>query len=189
MDYMQVKGLRVPVIFLISLLTVAILFSLQWLHQEYSIRQPISGRLEKLDVVDEVRIEEKAGWQQVTVKLADTKNLQQAFQQITDVVQEESPDDSTLKIILLDNPSPILEKVWNRSQFAVYEAIARGEYVKMEETVATLAREAGLTYYAIDIDANNIYLQFHHGDNYLYRVIQRSGEHALGKAFANRGGN
>jgi hypothetical protein len=74
------------------------------------------------------------------------------------------------KIELVDNRDQQLENIYYHSQFAVYEAMARGNYREMEQYISRQA--AGLGAQAnVFMDQEAIYVQIKHGNYYLYEII------------------
>jgi len=148
---------------------IGLLFGGQWLYTEYILEKPVVDAL-NLPEVEKTEYVEETGTVIVTLKEVD--NLRDTYLQIQDRLRtNQSAADLQLKIA--DNRSPLLKDAWYQSQFAVHQAIMQGDFVSMHEAVDAIASGFKLDRYAVFIDSNRVYVQFHKDGSNLYEVISR----------------
>jgi hypothetical protein len=73
-------------------------------------------------------------------------------------------------IQIRDHRTPNLEKVWKEMQFGVREGIERREYTKIQQTVATVAKQHHVAQ-AVEMDNANLYVEISDGTGVLDEVI------------------
>jgi len=166
----QLRGLRYPLIAVVVLIVLGLLFAGQWVYKKYFLETPLVEAVNSLPEVEESKFFEKANI--LEIKLKEVENLQKAYINIENKLKElEASKD--LKIVITDKRDQLLEDLFYKSQFAIHQAIAKGDFIYMHDHISKLALEAGVEKFYIFIDNNNIYVQFHKGNNYLYEIIKR----------------
>jgi len=166
----QIRGLRYPLIAVIVVVVFCLLLTGQWVYKKYFLEQPVVKALDSLPEVENSEFFEQTNT--VTIKLKEVPNLQKAYLKIDSKLRKQRGSED-LKIVILDNRNRLLERVLYQSQFAVHQAIMQGDFIHMLEYISNLAKEAGVDKFNIFIDSNNIYLQFHEGNSYLYEIVSR----------------
>ena len=169
---MHFKGWRLHFVLLAALLSLSLLTGGQWAYRHFGQEKPLAGALEAVPGVQAVTVIPGTGTLEVRINLGPVTHLQQTYSKLEEAIRGVYGQ-QPFKIILQDNPAPVLDRLWQASQYAVYEAAVRGNFTSMAAGVADLARQAGVSDYALNIDDRNIYLVFRQGQNYLYRVIPR----------------
>ncbi|NLO88945.1 MAG: hypothetical protein GX088_01215 [Clostridia bacterium] len=167
---MQLRELRYPLIAVVVLIVLGLLFAGQWLYKKYFLETPLVEAVNSLPEVEESKLFEKTNV--VEIKLKKVENLQRAYINIENKLKElEASQD--LKIVITDERDKLLEDLFYKSQFAIHQAIIKGDFIYMHDHISKLVSEAGIERFNIFIDSKNIYVQFHEGDNYLYEIINR----------------
>ncbi|MDN5347706.1 MAG: hypothetical protein PWP65_1270 [Clostridia bacterium] len=166
------KGWRLHFVFIGLILTLLLLFGGEGLYRRYFVIEPLKQSLKSEQGVQAVDVQEMPQGYRLLVKMGPVENIQSAYQEI-ETRAEKALGRRVLEVVLIDKRSPALANAWQQAQFAIYEAVARGNFTEMAARVDELARREEIEHYALNIDAHNIYLQFHQGDNYLYAVIPR----------------
>jgi hypothetical protein len=89
----------------------------------------------------------------------------------------------------LDNRTPKLQSLYEQASFAIQEAIATGNFQAMQKSVSRLAA-ANKVQSNISVDSYNVYLELRdeQGSGYLYEVIPRTSQVAIGEQANNPGG-
>lgn len=166
------RNLRYPVIVAILLVVLGLLFGGQWLYTKYLLERPVVDALD-LPEVESTKYAEDTNT--VTVKLKEVKNLQKTYLEIQNRLQSNKTNRNAgnLRIIIVDNRSPLLEEAFYQSQFAVHQAIMQGDFIAMHESIRDIASNFELDRHAVFIDSNRIYLEFHKDGSNLYEVISR----------------
>lgn len=112
-----------------------------------------------------------------------TDNHQKVLEVTTDHVQNLAKVGEQLEIIagqypirLKDQRTPELEKLLNQMEFPIQEAMARGNYTQMEETLQQLASQTGVSL-ELSMDSEGIYVNLTQGQAQLLEVVERNGQH------------
>lgn len=111
-----------------------------------------------------------------------TDNNQKVLEVTTDQVQNLAKVGQQLEIIagkypirLKDQRTPELESLLNQMKFPIEEAIARGNYTQMEETLQHLASQAEVSL-ELSMDSEGIYVNLTQGQAQLLEVVERNGQ-------------
>jgi hypothetical protein len=168
---MRIKDIKIPVVVISFLLTLGILFAGMWLYKDLYVNDPLAEKLQKIPAVKEYEliIDEKS----LEVTLGTVDNLKETYLEIENSIKDITNDSGAFEIKIKDNPDNLLNSVWEKAQFAVYEALEQGNFNDMAVQIKKVIEEFGLEKYKIQMDKNNIYIQLHHGDKFLYKVLQR----------------
>jgi len=165
------QGLRIKAVLAALAIGLLCLFGGQWLYEEYGYQQSLQQALQQHPQVADFTAEEQNGRLVVTIRLRSPDNLMPAYKELRNLVGE-ALGSRPFVIEIADNRDAVLEEVFYRSQFAVYQALAQGSFKEMEAEVSANAREAGVQA-RIYIDNENIYLTLRKGDRFLAAVIPR----------------
>jgi hypothetical protein len=163
------RTLRYPLIVAVVVVVIGILFGGQWLYTEYVLEKPVVDALDLPEVVNTEYVEDTGT---VIVTLKEVENLKATYLEIQDRL-ETNQGAGNLQIEVADNRSPLLEEAWYQSQFAVHQAVVQGDFVSMHQTINEIASGYKLDRYAVFIDSNRVYVQFHKDGKNLYEVISR----------------
>lgn len=163
------RTLRYPVIAAVVVVVIGMLFGGQWLYTQYVLEKPVVDALDLPEVENTEYVENK---ETVTVTLKEVENLRNTYLKIQDRVKS-NKGAIDLKIEVADNRSHVLEEAWYQSQFAVHQAVMQGDFVSMHEAVKGIASLYKLDRYAVFVDSNRVYVQFHKDGSNLYEIISR----------------
>lgn len=163
------RGLRYPVVVVIVIAVLGLLFGGQWLYYKFVLEKPV---LEALDLPEIKKAEYVEATNTIVVELKEVDNIQETFGEIKERVKGNKNADSFL-IKISDNRNELLKGAYYQSQFAVHQAIMRGDFISMNEVIRDIASEYKLDRYAVYVDNDNVYLQFHKDGSNLYEIISR----------------
>lgn len=166
---MSWRNLRIQVVLLVLLVSLAAFLGIRWLYNKYSVEEPLNHYLESSRLVQSFEINRHQLVLQVTVNLAPTENLKDTYLEITQGIQVVL-DGRPFELQLQDNRDEQLKRAFYYSQFAVYEAIKQGNYLEMMKFVDEQAKEIGAIAYVF-LDQDRVYLQMKRNGHYLYEVI------------------
>ncbi|MHB1418778.1 MAG: hypothetical protein ACYCX4_04200 [Bacillota bacterium] len=169
---MKIKGLHLPLVVILALLTLALLLGGQRLYVKKYKEQPLQQKMAAVETVKQVKMERTSQGTKFMVQLGPVSDLQKTYLALMDASMT---DGQPAELVIKDHPSPKLEKVWYNSQFAVYQAVTQGDFTNMSQVVAKEAKDAGLAKFKVYVDEQRVYLQLAEQGNYLYRVIPRNG--------------
>lgn len=163
------RGLRYPVVVVILVVVLGILFGGQWLYSKFLLERPVVEALNMPEIESTKYVEET---NTVFIKLKEVDNLKDTYVSILDKIQG-NKNAGSLKLVITDNRNESLEEAFYNSQFAVHQAIMQGDFISMNEIISNIASEYKLDRYAVFIDSENIYIQFHQNGRNLYEIINR----------------
>lgn len=166
------RGLRIPVIIGIMVIVIGLLFGGQWMYTKYFFEKPIGNVLDRVEGIENVDYNKEAGT--LTVTLTQVPDLRDTFLHIEEGLQSQGGFDG-VRVRIIDNRSRFLEDVYYEMHFSIFQSIFTGEFVSMQQNISTIAAEFGLDEAAVYVDSDNVYLQLHRGDEFLYEVISRRG--------------
>jgi len=167
---MQWHGLRIHIILLALLVGLGMFFGFRWLYNKLSFEEPLAAALKANKTVASFEIEHNQPVK-ILVHLAPTANLKEAYQELQQEVQSVLGN-RQFALQLADNRDEKLGQVFYYSQFAVYEAIKRGNYLEMIQFIEEESRKIGATS-SVFLDQDNIYMQLQLDGHYLYEIIPR----------------
>jgi hypothetical protein len=157
------------IIAVISLVAVsAIFFGGYWLYNRYGVEKPLNDQIESISGVENVTINNRNRELVIDVKLKYVDNLQSTYTKIKEVTDAEIKNEYKLNIT--DQRNKNLQDAYDNVQLMVYEAIANNNYLWLKEQMEPVLK--GKTY-KIFVDENNLYIQMHDGDHFLYEIINR----------------
>ena len=107
----------------------------------------------------------------LTVELNETSNLAGDYQELQHTVSG-ILGKRPFSLQLTDNRDQALQQAYYNSQFAIYEALTRGNFREMADVVHASADEAGAKV-TLSLDGENIYVHMERNDRYLTEVLPR----------------
>lgn len=171
---MRLKDLRISFIIIAIFVSLALLLGGQFLYQKYYVEQPLFKILHETKAVKNLKYDQNQPQAVLQVEFGDVGNLKESYTRVEEKAEQVLGHPVPIKVV--DHRSQDLSQVFDNSQFAVYEAIMNGNFTVMAKTVAEQAGLAHLDRYAVYVDRNNVYIQLHKGNYYLYEVISRDSE-------------
>ncbi|MDF2872201.1 MAG: hypothetical protein K0R05_3776 [Anaerocolumna sp.] len=164
------------------IITVACLFIVQAVWQNYVVDLPIDKALNDIDGVLSVTMDDGHKMNESTaiyVTLDNTANLQKTYKEIsTKIEQTLKGREYTLEI--KDNRSPELEQAYYDIHYYIQKSIVDGDFPQLEVKVSEKADLAGAAA-KVYVDEQNIYLQLVKNNSFLYSVVARQSDQKGGK--------
>ncbi|MEW6424955.1 MAG: hypothetical protein AB1523_09475 [Bacillota bacterium] len=168
---MQWHGLRIHIILLALVIGLGLFFGFRWLYNRFSLEEPLADALQASRAVQSFEIEKGRPVTRIVIRLAPTGNLKETYHNLYRQIQAVLGKQQ-FEIKLLDQRNDKLALVFYYSQFAIYEAIKRGNYREMIKFIEDEAAKAGATA-TVFLDQENIYVQLQDNGHYLYEIIPR----------------
>lgn len=168
---MRWQGFRVHIVAVSMLVALAALFGAQWLYTSFNFQQPLEQELSSNQEIVSYQINEKASVYTIAVTLRETTDLRQTYSLINERVQDIMGRRS-FKIELADRRNERLNDVYNKGQFAIHEAMVKGNYMDMSDSMNQYAHTSGVES-KVYMDIDNIYWQMKDGAYFLYAVMPR----------------
>ncbi|MHB1041936.1 MAG: hypothetical protein ACYC0Q_03760 [Eubacteriales bacterium] len=169
---MQWHGLKIPVIIAAMLAGMAVLFAVQWAFQSISYEQPLNAALHDNEAVESYQIATKGQLVKISVAFKYDADLMEAYKQVQQDLTRVMGK-RRYELDITDSRDDVLKGVWYQSQFAVYQALAQGNYLDMQSFVEREAGSDGVDA-RIDLDQNNIYLRFKREGHTMDQVLARA---------------
>jgi hypothetical protein len=164
------------------IITVASLFVLQIVWQNYVVDKPLDKTLSAIDGVAGVTLGNKHKINDsmtIYVTFNNTANLQKTYKEITTKL-EQTQKNKQYNLELKDNRSPELEQAYYDMNFYIQKAIVDGDFPQLQANIQKKADLAGVTA-KVYVDEQNIYLQLAKNNHYLYSVAARQSDKIGGK--------
>ncbi len=168
---MRWYGLRISVILLALLAGLGVFFGVRWLYNKFSLEEPLANVLKANSAVQSFEIERARPVTRIVIALAPTNNLKETYQELSRQVQSVLGNQQ-FEIKLIDRRDEKLARAFYYSQFAIYEAIKRGNYREMIKFIEDEAAKIGAAA-TVYLDQENIYVQLEYNGHYLYEIIPR----------------
>ena len=157
---MQWQGLKIPLIIVSLLAGLALIFGVQWLYQKYNYQEPLNAILSQNDAIESFQIKNEGRQLQVHISIQYDQNLMQAYKEINKELTR-TMGRKSFQIILEDNPDEVLNQVWYKAQYAIYQAAFQGSFQDMALAVNREALASGVAI-QINLDQENIYIRLKH---------------------------
>jgi len=148
--------------------TLVILLLGHYLWQRTAVERPLIQVLEQDEAVEKAEYLSDGKTSSVRVQVTQVARLGDAARRINEIVAKMQP---TSKIEYIDKSNDYLLKLYDELHFAIYEASVTGNFTDLQKEFKSALELSEATAYHLEVDKNNIYVQLHQNDAYLYRVI------------------
>ncbi|GAB6098681.1 hypothetical protein JCM16358_05600 [Halanaerocella petrolearia] len=166
------KHINFKLLALVLVLSLVFFFGGSYLFDSYKINRALQEDLVAIDGVEGVTINKLDSEYKLTINLADVSNLQQVFLKIDERVKK-SLTEEEYRLKFSSQGSSEFEKLYNKVNLALYEAIKTGEFVQLEDRLVDYKEGYNLKQAQVQIDTDHIYLSLAKGDQEIYKVINR----------------
>ncbi|GFN23790.1 hypothetical protein [Thermanaeromonas sp. C210] len=163
------QGWRLPYVVVACLLSAAFFFGGQFVYERFFLDRPVWEELQAEPGVERVKVQRADGTEEVVVELGRVENLEATYRSLEGTL-ERYYRPGTFQLLITDRRSPALEELWDKGQFAVYEAAVRGNFTAMARELESQARAAGMDI-KLDMDGRRIYVALYQGPYYLYEIV------------------
>lgn len=166
---MQIKGLRIPIIFICACLSLAILTGGQWAYKEFSIERPFIREITSLTNVEAAELIDDSELPKLVIKLDSNVDLASFITRLKGIVANNYKQQVELQLI--DERNEELNDILLTSRFYIYEALVNGNYTEMYFELGQLLNALGLDEWDLAMDNQYIYLKLYKGSAYLYEIV------------------
>lgn len=170
---MRIKGFSLPVIIITFVLTLVMLFSLNWIYNELIIEKPLSKQLSEVNGVKSYNIEKSPETMVLTVELGIVDNIETSYMSLNDIAHYHIRNRQGYEIRIIDNPNPHLINIWNEIQYYAHQSLVQGDFVTLKECLDNLVKVNEDLSYQVYINETHLFIQLHSYENYIYRILQR----------------
>jgi hypothetical protein len=169
---LYLKGLRIPVIIVIAILSLILLTGGQWAYQEFSVQRPFIEKVTNLPNVISVELDHNNNPSRLEVKLGSAGGTVETVTQLSKIAS--GTYNKAVVLRLIDQRNDELSEILEASQFYIYEALSNGNYSAMYSNIENLANQFQIDQWNLSMNNQHIYLELFKGPNYLYEVIPRN---------------
>lgn len=171
---MEFKDINIKRVLIFLLVFLSILFLANYVYRVYYIEKPLKEFYENSSIVKSYEIINKNNIKEINLTLKQVDNLKDAYNSL--LVGTEKVLNNKKFIIKLENDKNADEKLnefYYKIQFIVYEAIQKGEFLKMSQYIMAESQRNNINS-KLYIDEKNLYIQLNDEDKYLYKIISRT---------------
>ncbi|MCG0278337.1 MAG: hypothetical protein L5656_07370 [Thermanaeromonas sp.] len=161
------QGWRLHYVILACFVSLALLGGGHFLYQKFLWEKALVKKLQSVPQVEGVTFRRTKN--KVEIKLGPTPDLKQTYLQVEEAIGEFFRENIP-EVVIRDERSPVLSQVWEKTQFAVYEAAARGTYTVMAEEIEKIAQDHGVEA-RLAVDGERIYVALYQDGYFLYEVV------------------
>lgn len=169
MKRLKLEGVRIKAVLIVFIIVLSLMLLGQYLLRKKLVIQPIYEAFAGIESVSSVALVENGEQLTLTLTLQEVGRLDDAINEIFQTADQFS---MPFQIQIKDQADDKLESVYHQMHYMIEQSITQGNFVEMAETIEEVA-ESNQIYHRLKIDRSYVYLQLHHGNNYLYQVISR----------------
>ncbi len=174
---MPLHQIRLTTVIAAMVITLSLLLGGQYIYEKYILKQGLNQKVSQIVKVDEIKIAKQEKPPVVYIRASQIKDLQVTYRRLEKTVKEQLGPE--YQIVLLDRRTSKLQTLFEDCQFPIQEAISTGSFQEMYQTVSQKARYKNVNY-KISVDSYNVYVQFRDEEGYLYEIIPRWPQLAIG---------
>ncbi|MBS3968950.1 MAG: hypothetical protein KGZ94_02410 [Clostridia bacterium] len=171
---MRVKGFSLPVIIITFILTLGILFSVNWVYTEMAIKKPLGQQLSEVKGVKGYTIENGPETMELTVELGLVDNIETSYMSLNEIAYSHVKNNQGYEIRIIDNPNSQLITLWNEIQYYAYQSLVQGDFVTLKESLDDIVKVNENVNYQVHINETHLFIQVQSHENYIYRILQRT---------------
>lgn len=171
---MRVKGFSLPVIIITFILTLGILFSVNWVYTEMAIKKPLGQQLSEVKGVKGYTIENGPETMELTVELGLVDNIETSYMSLNEIAYSHIKNNQGYEIRIIDNPNSQLITLWNEIQYYAYQSLVQGDFVTLKESLDDIVKVNENVNYQVHINETHLFIQVQSHENYIYRILQRT---------------
>lgn len=169
---MNLKGMRLPIIFVTLALTLAALFGARWLYQNQALNRPLGEAVRAVPGVADVAISQRGDVLQVKVKAAETPELERFINDLWQAV-DSVESGQKVELQISDNRTQALADAYYGFHFFLQEAVATGRYSDLPARLAQITAADKMTRGRVFVASDYVYVQLHQGGASLYEIVPR----------------
>lgn len=168
---MNFSRFNIATIFLVFVLTLGLLLGGRWAYQEFGVMKPLKKSLADAPIIKETVIKNEGTKLTIELELGEVQSLYESVREIEELL----PQKGSFNLVIKDQRNDYLKSLWSQSRFPLEEAAALGNLTEMREQLKKNLGEAKLDRWLLEVDGDNLYLQMHADNAYLYEIVPRHG--------------
>lgn len=185
----MMKNNEIKIFYLIISIIVAlgVLLSSYNLYQKYMVEKPLTEKLLLMEEINKVEVDKVNKVNKLysfKVYLGKVENIQKSYAEIDSTIDDTIKGEYNIEI--KDERNQRLDEFYDDLQPALYQGLARKEYLWLDEQINQRSRNQDIKARLL-VDNERVYLQLEDGNSYLYSVIEHTAatEQETGRGRAN----
>lgn len=169
---MEKGNIKIVTVLIVLGISLGLLLGVQKYYNNSFVKEPVKQSLEQLSFVESVDASQVNGIYDYRVQIKKYGNVQYEYQKVDELIAADL-EGKEYQFTLLDHRSPKLQKDLEDLQLSIYEAMAKNNYLWLDEIFRQKAAANGFSY-KLYIDDERLYIQLKDQDAFLYEIIERS---------------
>lgn len=166
---MRWHGFRVDLVVLFLCLGLGLLFGGRWVYNTLQYANPLESFLQDNVLIQSYQIEKEKEQTDISVDLGKVDNIAQSYADLYQAL-EQVMGKKEFTLTITDQRNGELEELLHHSEFAIYEAMVRGNYREMEQAIISQAVDKGVLA-KVFMNPQAVYVQLEKDEHYLYAKI------------------
>ncbi len=169
---MEKGHLKIITVLIVLGISLGLLLGIQKYYNDNYVERPVKHALEQLAFVESVTVNKDTGVYDFKVQIKQAGNIQYEYSKIDGIIANDLKEQE-YQITLQDHRSPELKKDLEDLELSIYEAMAKNNYLWLDETFRQAANSNKFSY-KLFIDDERLYIQLADQDYFLYEIIERT---------------
>jgi hypothetical protein len=141
-----------------------LLVGLQFGIKSLLVDDRFEKQLATVSGIEDITIDQE---QVINIQVSKVENIKTVYKEVDQIIKNKG-----YTVNIISNSTEKLDRLGEKCEIVIEEAMVRGNFIEMETYVGQLAQD-NQAEADVFIDKNRVYLQLRSGSNYLYRVINR----------------
>lgn len=169
---MEKGNLKIVTVIIVLGISLGLLLGMQKYYNNNFVEEPVKQKLEQLSFVESVDASKKNGIYDYKVQIRQAGNVQYEYEKVDEVIADNLKG-KEYQFTMLDHRSSKLQKDLENLELNIYEAMAKNNYLWLDQTFRQTSAANGFSY-KLYIDDQRLYIQLKDQDAFLYEIIERS---------------
>lgn len=169
---MEKGHFKIITVLIVLGISLGLLLGIQKYYNHNFVEGPVKHALEQLAFVESVSASKDTGVYDFKVQIKQAGNIQYEYAKIDGIIVNNLKGQD-YQLTLLDHRSPELKKELENLELGIYEAMAKNNYLWLDETFRQAADKNKFSY-KLFIDDKRLYIQLARHDYFLYEIIERT---------------
>jgi len=169
---MEKGHLKIITVLIVLGVSLGLLLGIQKYYNHSFVEGPVMHDLEQLAFAESVTVNKDTGVYDFKVQIKQAGNIQYEYAKIDGIIKNELKG-KDYQLTLLDHRSPKLRKNLENMELGIYEAMAKNNFLWLDETFRQAANDNNFSY-KLFIDDKRLYIQMADQDYFLYEIIERT---------------
>ena len=167
---MKIKGYNIYKILVSAIILLLLYFAIINIYNLYNIKNPLKEKIEEINGVENVKIEETDKNLTIRADLEADNNLYNVYNE-THNITKNIIEDKNIKINFDYLSSERIDKIYYDVHHYLFEGIENKNYSEMKTEIDNYMKKRNINYY-LWFDQQRLYLQINHDNKSLYKIFE-----------------